>query len=395
MRCGLVLMGLAWGLSAACGQAPVPDDDAVDDDSAGPGDDDSAATADDDSASEPALELFGCAWNADDLDNLPLGTEVGRTVSYRFAAHRSGPVDSVRVYLVFHGPGYFDGDGGHVLVELQTDDGSASHLPSGEVLASSLVTDPMAVWNRLFVFDAPADVQEGQLYHLVFSNPAADPANNYVSVDGLYVERNLPDMQPAVPDEQLATLYKRSTTATWEVVYCVTPIFSLNYSGGYRQGQCYIDYRDDLDFIHVAGAAAVRERFTIPERDRQVSSVRVRLWRSAGEGDLLVRLARADGQLLEQVDVPGAAIGEVEGWVDVAFATPHLLAAGETYGLELHAADGATYTAVPLQDGTAYHLDCDNLFANGHYQYYRDGGWGMTDDRTDFELQFYFPVPAP
>ena len=398
MRLCLGVASLAWSLGAACAQAPTADDDsatpAADDDSTTPSADDDSATpaGDDDSANGAPIELFGCAWNADDLDNLPLGTEVGRTVSYRFAAHRTGPVESVRVYLVFHGPGYFDGDGGHVLLQLQTDDGSAAHLPSGEVLTSALITDPMAVWNRLFTFEAPADVQQGRLYHLVFSNPAADPANNYVSVDGLYVERNLPDMQPAVSDEQLATLYKRSSTSAWEVVYCVTPIFSLAFSGGHHQGQCYIDYRDDFDFIHVTGTAAVRELFTVTERDRTVSSVRVRLWRSAGEGDLVVRLRRADGQLVEETTVASAAVGGTEAWVDVPFAQSHVLAAGQTYGLELHASAGATFTVVPLQDGTAYHLDCDNLFAHGHYQYYRDGDWGMTDKRTDFELQFYFPV---
>ena len=389
MRLCLGAASLAWSLGAACAQTPAGDDDS----GAPVADDDSAAVAtDDDSANETPIELFGCAWNADDLDNLPLGTEVGRSVSYRFAAHRTGPVQSVRVYLIFHGPGYFGGDGGHVLLQLQTDDGTAAHLPSGDVLTAALVTDPMTVWNRLFTFDAPAEVQEGHLYHLVFSNPAADPASNYVSVDGLYVERNQPDMQPAITDEQMATLYKRSSTSAWEIVYCVTPIFSLNYSDGYHQGQCYIDYRDDFDFIQVTGTAAVRELFTVTERDREVSSVRVRLWRSAGDGDLLVRLRRADGQLVEEVALPGASVGDSEAWVDVPFTQPHVLAAGQAYGLELHAAPGVTFTVVPLQDGTAYHLDCDNLFAPGHYQYYRDGDWGMTDNRTDFELQFYFPV---
>ena len=360
------------------------DDDVIDDDSG-------AGSADDDDA---VIEQYGCNWNADDLDNLVLGTEVGRQVSYRFRATHGGQAEGVRVYLVYHGPGYFGGDGGQVLLTLQPDDGSAAHLPSGEVMASSLVTDPMTdlkQWNRLFAFAAPADVAAGQLYHLVFSNPAPDPAANYVSVDGLHLAANQPDMQPGISDTDLATLYRRSEDGVYEVVYCVTPIFSLRFADGHRLGQCYIDVRDEFDYIHVFGDAAVRELFTVSGPDRVVSGVRVRLRRAAGDGALILRLTHND-TLLEEGTVPAAQIGASDQWIVLPFSTAHTLASGQQYALEVRASADTTYTVPPLQDGTAYDLDCDSLFADGHYQFFRDGEWGMTDSRTDFEMQVYFDV---
>jgi hypothetical protein len=379
-----------------CPRHRPPQLDADDDSAVNPGDDDSATPPvdDDDTGGTVETELYGCAWNADDLDNLPLGTEVGRRVSYRFRAHHAGPVDAVWAYLIFHGPGYFDGDGGQVLVELTEDDGSPQHLPAATVLASSLVTDPMVQWNRRFVFDAPADLQQGQLYHLVFSNPAPDPVNDYVSLDGLHVAANSPGVQPPVSDTDLGTLYRRHETDDWELLYQVTPIFSLEYDGWPAQGQCYIDVRDEFDFIHVQGDVAVREVFTVSAHDRVVSSVRIRLQRTQGEGELSVRFERDGGPLLEALAVPAASVGAGVDWLEVPFGAEHTLEAGATYHLELYSPAGTTYTVPPLQDGIFYGLDCDNLFADGHFQAREDGVWGMIDDRTDFEMQFYFPVES-
>ena len=176
----------AWLLfGSGCPTGPLHDDDrdddtAADDDASGADDDtvDDDSTADDDVGDDdttaPETSLYGNAFNADNLDNVELGPPLGRRISYRFRAERTGDVGEAMIYLVFAGPGYFAGTGGQVLLELQSDDGSADHLPSGTLLASTLVTDPTAQWNRLVVFGSPASLQTGELYHLVFSNP--DPA---------------------------------------------------------------------------------------------------------------------------------------------------------------------------------------------------------------------------
>lgn len=402
MTSWLGVMALAMGVMVGC--PTVRDGRPPDDDSAGGGDDDSLPADDDDTTPvtddddddtlPPSADHYGCGINADTLDNLPLGYDVGREASFRFRATHTGDAESVQVWLIAAGPGYFDGDGGHVLLEVQTDDGTASHHPSGEVLGSALVTDPTEQWNRRIVLDEPTPLVQGQLYHLRFTNPSADPANNWVSVNGLHVARNEPDVQPTIDDVDLAVLYRRGTGKALEHIHMVTPIFSMRFTDGFHDGQCYIDARQDLDFMNFGGDHIIREVFTPRDEDLAVSRVRVRLHRTTGEGDLTVRLSEDGGELLAESIVAAADVGPDDAWVEVAFAQEHTLRADTTYAIVLRAPEGTTYTAPPLQDGRYYDFECDSLFGDGHYQY-RDGGgeWTMIHDRTDFDLQFYFPLP--
>lgn len=401
MSSGPVCLALAFGLLVGCptvrDDGPGDDDTRPDDDDAtSPSDDDDDATPgddDDDDALPPPSDHYGCGINADTLDNLPLGYDVGRAASYRFRASHTGELLSVQVWLIAAGPGYNDGDGGEVLLEVREDDGSSAHLPSDEVLGSVHITDPTAQWNRRLVLDSPVTLEQGRLYHLVFSNPHADSANNWVSLDGLHVARNQPHVQPTIHDMDLAALYRRGTHQDWEPLYQVTPIFSMRFDDGFHDGQCYIDARQDLSFMNFGGDHLIREVFTPHGDDLQVSSVRVRLHRSQGEGDLTVRLAEMGAPPLAEVTVAAAEVGDSDAWLEVPFGAEHTLTSGTTYALVLRAPDGTIYTAPPLQDGIYYGFECDSLFSDGHYQY-RDGGdWTMIDDRTDFDLQFYFPLP--
>jgi hypothetical protein len=385
-------------LSTGCPGGASDDDDitpADDDDSAATDDDD--VTADDDDDTTPSDDddspFYGNGFNADSLSNCPLGYNIGRSVSWRYRVTHTGAVEAVRVWLVAAGPGYFDGDGGHVLLQLQTDDGSAEHRPSGEVLASALVTDPMVERFRLFVLDGPASVTQGQLLHVVFSNPADDPTENWVSVQGLHVERDLPGVQPTIDDTDLACMIRWGTHYEWEHFTNVTPLFSMVYTDGFRDGQCYIDVRRDFEFMRAAGTNAIREVFTPRGSDRQAARVRLRLHRTEGEGALTVRLSEDGGALVEEVAVPAADVGEANAWIDAAFAQPITLRDGTAYSLELHAPAGTTYIAEPLQDGIYYDFECDSLYSDGHVQYSDGGDWTMIDDRTDFDLQFYFAAP--
>ncbi len=397
---------LAMGVLVGCptvrdGRPPDDDSaDVADDDSAAPGDDDDNTAGDDDTTAgddddnlPPVTGHYGCGINADTLDNLPLGHEAGREVSYCFRASRTGEVESVQVWLIAAGPGYNEGDGGHVRLEVRPDDGSADHLPADEVLGTVRITDPMAQWNRRLELNSPAPIVEGELYHLVFSNPSSDPANNWVSLDGLHVARNEPQVQPTIDDTDLFVLYRRGTHKTWEPIYQVTPIFSMRFTDGSHDGQCYIDARQDLDFMNLGGDHMVREVFTPTGEDRVVTRVRIRLHRAAGEGDLTVRLSEDGGDLLDEVLVPTSEVGSEDAWIEVPWSHEHTLAAGTTYAVVLLAPEGTTYTAPPLQDGIYYGFECDSLFSDGHYEYRDGGGWTMIDNRTDFDLQFYFPLP--
>jgi len=343
----------------------------------------------------PVDSTYGCAWNADNLDNMELGEQWGRQISYRFRATHSGDVDEVMIFLVFAGPGYYSGTGGEVLLELQTDDGSPDHLPSGVTLTSSLVTDPTLIWNRMFVFNAPASLQSGELYHLVFTDTDPDPINNWVSVDCLYMAVNAPDMQPGVSDTDLAALWKYNTNSPWEVSYKNTPIFSLFFTDGTVIGQAYVDVWYGAAPGDISGVDMIREVFTVSGGDREVAELSVRVKRMGGSGDLTIKFQDAGGQLIEEGIIPQATFGGDYQWVTHTFTAPYTLVDGQTYHVELSAPAAAQYHTYPLQDGTFYGFDATSLFHDGHYQYTDGGPWGMLWDRTDFDLQFYFGVIGP
>jgi hypothetical protein len=338
--------------------------------------------------------LYGVPWNADGLSNLEVGKYEGRMLSYRFRAQHSGYTDEVRIYLIFRAPGYYKGDGGQVLLELQTDDGTPEHLPSGEVLASSLVTDPMKQWNRLFVFDQAVWLEEGQLYHMVFTNPASDPINNYVSVDGLWNRREMPDMQPGISDTDLAIVLKGMGSSSWRIAYSTTPIYALHYVDGFIQGQGYVDARSSSAIQNISGDNRVREIFTISGGDKTVVKVSARVRRSQGSENLKVRLEDSEGVLIEEGYISASSISTEFDWISYAFVSPHTLLEGGTYSIIFSAPSGSTYETFPLQDGTQYGFGCPSIFSDGHIQYTAGSVWQNVLNRTDFDLQFYFTLSS-
>jgi hypothetical protein len=334
--------------------------------------------------------VYGCPWNADSLGNFEIGRQAGRTASYRFRAAHSGTVDRVMIYLIFRAPGYYKGDGGQILLQFHTDDGNADHNPSGTVLASSLVTDPMKQWNRLFVFDKPVPLEAGKLYHLVFTNPAPDPVNNFVSVDALHHVRRKPGVQPAVSDLDLAVLTRMSGDAPWAINYGLTPIFCLSFADGYKQGQGYMDVSG---VCPISGNNKVREVFRVSGADRTVAELRVRLRKKGAPGDLTVRLETAEGARVAGGVVPAASVMDSYSWVVCKFATACVLKTGQSYHLELSAPPGDAYETVPLQEGGARcGFDCPEVFADGYFQFTTGSAWEGPREKTrkDLDMQFYF-----
>ena len=340
-----------------------------------------------------AHSFYGNAWNANSLANLVLGApQAGRTWSFRFRAEATGAVDKVRVY-VKTGPGYSAGNGGQILVHLQTDDNTANHWPSGRVLTSGLVREPLAgAWNRLIQFDAPASLRKGELFHIVFSNPAPDALNNFVSINTLNNGVDGPNMQPGVSDTDLAVLVKWSEAEEWVMDTFFTPIFDLHYTSGARQGQGYIDVKVS-GTLPIAGRNQVREIFTVSSGDRRVSRVAVRLKRVGSAGPLAVRLERGDGSVMEEGTIAASAVGTTHGWGTCIFASSHTLANGQTYRLVLKTTAGGRYEIYPLQEASGYGFGVPTMFTDGRFQYSTDGtNWTNFQGGWGFDMQFYFTV---
>lgn len=345
---------------------------------------------------------YGTGLAADALNNSPVGGPYNYKVSYRFKATHSGRLASFRPYVIYKdpktSPGYSAGNGGTLRFEIQTDDGSSAHNPSGQVLGSALHDSPQTKGLfPLISFGTQPYLQEGSVYHLVATNIASDPKNNFVSLNTLYHYSGEP--QQTVSDADWADL--RQYAGTWSQRKGNSPILQLNYSDGFVGGRGYMEVWAGTD-QRITGNAAVRETFLVSGSNRVVTKVKVRLKRTSGTDPLLVRLERSDGSLIEQGSIAASLMpAGAQTWVTYTFSTPRELLSGQRYFLTLKAASSSLYEAYPIRDGMAagYGFSSATVFADGYAQFNPGTGWvgwtqwGVTN-RSDSDLQFYF-VTAP
>ncbi len=346
------------------------------------------------STTQPALQRFyGVPWEADSLGNLQIGKTLGRMVSYRFRAEQSATIDHLLVYLVYRAPGYFGGDGGQVLVQLQADDGTNQHLPSGTTLASCLIKKPMA--NRRdrgfpkIKVDNDVQIQKGNLYHFVFTNRAFDPVNNYVSIDDLYHRQRHPNVNLPVIDVDLSVMYKYSADAKWEHNTGHTPIFSLFFANGTTQGQGYMDARRQSVLTKVAGRSKVYEVFKVSGSARLATAVNVRLHKTGEPGALSVMLEE-EGQAIWRGNLPTAKVPKDYDWMRLELDKPLPLSKGKVYCRLLSAPAGDAYEVFPLQKGGRYGFDTPNMFKDGCFD--DTSGPNGLIDKHDLDMQFYFEL---
>jgi hypothetical protein len=385
----------------------------------------------------PRQELvYGSGIAADALGNLEV---TNRNISYRFKAEHTGTIDKIVFYLVFRPGGtYYNGTGGKLLVELQTDDGTEQHNPSGRVLGSRLIERPMNVTNHdyegkfvvgwggdpdvprgsypVINLTPPPQLEEGKLYHIVFSNPDPEPTTNWVSVNNLHVhcESDNPDMQPTQPrfsDEELDFLWtnaiKQWTHGCLSPKYPnkYTPAYSLYFTDGYSQGHAYIATLIEFP-ASISGNNMVKEKFTVSGNNRTVTAVSVRLAKSESyphPEDLTFKLEEKGGPTIEEGTVPassGALL--IPNWITYNFSKPHVLESGKNYSLILSAPAGDPYIIYPIEDGCW--INFTGAFKDGWAQYSKNSGtswagfgWpgssGWGDNPTNpWDLQFYFSV---
>jgi len=367
------------------------------------------ATATEYTAASESGAIYGTGWGADSLGNIEVGKENGRKISYRFRAEKNGPVDKVLIYLIFRDLGYYSGNGGAIKMELQSDDGSAQHLPSGNTLTNGTVVDnaPMAGTQVTHIFNFPdpgPELVQGQLYHLVFSNPlvyngdpATDPKTNWVSINCIYPARAKANVQPAKSDLDFAVLwiYGGSVSQNWEFNYNHTPIFCLFYQDASTQGQGYINAASQSGLTLLSGVNKVGETFTVSGGDQTINKVGIFLAKKYGEnpGDLTVRLEESNGMLIEEVVIPSSQLpaliigrnDTIGDWVSKQFLQSHILRNGNTYNVVLSAPVGDSYRVFPLDEGTGYGYR-SGIFTDGYYQYNTGSGW---QSRTGSDMQFY------
>lgn len=342
--------------------------------------------------------FYGSGINSDALSNIRVGPIAG--VSYRFLANHSGTVSQLHFYLIVNASksGYNAGTGGTLLIQLETDDGSSAHGPSGVVLGSATIPQPSAAFPVVSLSPAP-QVVAGNLYHVVFTNIDPNPTANYVSVDELYMYSPLSPMQPSISDTDWATLIYNNNA--WSVYRYNTPILEADFTDGFSQGCGYMEVWPEVP-ESMSGAEAVREQFTVSGASQAVSSVSVRVARTSGSDGLTVRLEQADGSLVEEGTIPASAIPLSSSsnpdyvWATYTLSTLETLAVGQGYHLVLEAPSTSVYQAYPIRKGSAYQFKPTTFFPDGYAQFTMDGStwvgwtqWGVSN-RTDGDLQFYF-----
>lgn len=328
------------------------------------------------------------------LANTTLDTN---TASYRFLCTHSGTVSAIHFYLIISHTGYSGGTNGNVQVQLQTDDGSSGHFPSGKVLGTFLLTNANLV-NFPIVSLTPAPVLvENTLYHLVFSNQDASPTVNYCSVDNLINSVATPSSpsQLTIADTFLAQLFFSTFVGHWQLRTGYTPIFEVDYADGHSQGQGYMESWIDSSAITVTGATMVREQFTVSQPSMQVNEV---FFRTApgGTGSMLASLQTAGGTVLASGTMLPASQESAIGWL--AFSFPAVsLNQGFGYNMVFSSPSGS-YSVWPIRRGVDQGFSSTTYFSDGYAQLNTGSGWiDFSDEsgnpnQTDDDLQFFFNV---
>ena len=366
---------------------------------------------------------YGPCVQADSLANTPIG-KGGVQVSLRFRAAPGGVLQAIRPYLIwsFAKKGYHAGTGGTLKVELQSDDGTPAHLPSGQVLASnvqrlSLVPSSDRFFPQLFFDKAPV-LKAGSLYHLVFSNTDPDPEGNFVSVNALFNKVAGSPQQPGRADSDWGMLFRTKAKPAWVIRRTpgsdesFTPILEVDYGNGQSQGMGYIEFWMGAAKA-ISGPAAVRETFTVTGPARHVAAVALRVRRLSGSAPLTVTLEQADGKVVDLGKNEGrlpvvSSSGSLGGCAWTIFALPArpTLAPGRTYHLVLSCPDAARYEAFPMRKGSDKGYSDATLFGDGHAEFNDGHGWSGWEQwgkkgLTNSDLQFYFtclaavPVATP
>lgn len=360
-------------------------------------------------ASSSVPSYYGSGIQFDSLSNAQVAA---LDIDYRFRASTTAALSSFLWYST-SGPnsgcnGYGCGTGGSLQVCLYSDDGSDSHLWNAAQPIACLQEPNLRGKGglRSDAFSTAPQLQAGTLYHLHWHNSDPNHAQNYTSVNNLFVWHATTPRQPTVSDTDLAVLEGT------QVLTQFSPIFQLNYDNGSVQGQGYMECWIQAP-ADISDKAMVRENFTVTDSNRLVSAVSVRVNRASGNSPLILTLATLSGTVLAQGSVAasnfpqqalsGDSSANQPVWGRYQFPAPLTLVVGQSYQLQLSATADTRYQAYGIHKGTIYNFHPPSFFRDGYSQFSIDNGNSWTGfnqpngppNNLDADIQFFFERTKP
>jgi hypothetical protein len=358
-------------------------------------------------ASDFRAPRAGSLVQADALGNTVIGGPGRTALAFRFRATWTGSIAAIRCYVIKNvngRTGYSKGDGGVMRVTVQADSGRRPHMPVGRNLASATFKPADRGFFPRVRFGEPARIVAGRLYHVVFSNVAADAARNYVSINALYSAAGQ-GSGPPVPNGLAVAERDRfgGGAPSWRprrshAQEHYLPI--IDVVGGRPDQHTGLGYMEVWDPKPIGARAKVRQLLRAPGgTTTRVDGVWLRVRRRAGaRRSLVLRLERPDGRALASASLAGADVpARSPGWVHVRFAKPVALEPGAGFALTASAAAASAYEAFPIRKGTGFGFDRRTFFDSGYAQFNDGSGWIGWDqwgdrDRRTSDLQFALDV---
>lgn len=363
-----------------------------------------------------AQAYYGEKWGADGLANTTVNASDPQS-SYRFQAVHSGILDSVHTFFIC-APGYGAGTGGSYRVDLETDDGTVNHFPSGSVLATATELSPTSNFTTE-TFVSPATISTGNLYHVVYTNIDASPSANYCSLDMMWWSNPAPDpWQITISDLAWAHICNCGgsiASPAWHLRSGATPgdggnympTLELAYDDGATVGNGYMESWINTSRKTITGANQTREEIlAVSGGDKTVTSITIRMKKDSGTDPLTVTLKTGAGATIESGTIPAASFvpsGEAgDNWVTYNFSSPRILTNGSAYNLILSTPGTSEYSQFPLRKGITHNFDSGTFFADGHAQFSTDTGASFSNwpdesanPSAEADMQFFFALALP
>jgi hypothetical protein len=351
-----------------------------------------------------ASSFYGPSFGADAIANINMGGSENIAIAYRFVADSSSTLVAFRPHMKAAGEsGYSGGTYGTIRASIRTDNNG---YPTGTSLANTdFVYD--ANWPEI-QFSNPPALTKGTAYHIVFTNIDPKPTINFFSLNHMFRFAATTPQHPNRNDSDWHVAISRNggawgpVSGGWGSDNMYSPDIDLRFANGSHQGQGYIDV-DTANGCIIAGANNMcREGIVVSGGDKNFSSVGVRIAKTSGNGNLIVRLENGDGSLIDSVSMPVSSVpvfsrtldSEAGRWIEGSFSRNVTLANGSTYYLRLSTDSSTSLWTRGIQGGVSWPgFHPSTVFTDGFMQYTTNGGstWDYIPGLggEDGDLQFY------